>query len=96
MRHAHAYNSHLKQYRKFMSSHSSNQFTHTLKSQTAYGVVPAPLLHVGRWIMWALLAIFAIVLLLPVTALLLSWLQWNNESAQILKEISQTVLADYA
>jgi iron(III) transport system permease protein len=96
MRHAHAYNSHLKQYRKFMSSHSSNPFNHTLISQTAYGVAHAPLLHVGRWIMWALLAIFALVLLLPVTALLLSWLQWNNESAQILKEISQSVLPDYA
>ena len=46
--------------------------------------------------MWSLLAALAVVLLLPVTALMVSWLQWNTESAQILKEISQNVLPDYA
>lgn len=42
------------------------------------------------------LCLVALILMLPVLAVLASWLQWNAESAQILQEISRTVLPDYA
>ncbi|MDO8280208.1 MAG: iron ABC transporter permease [Burkholderiaceae bacterium] len=42
-----------------------------------------------------LLFLLASVLLLPVLAVLASWLQWNAVSAQILGEMSRTVLPDY-
>lgn len=42
-----------------------------------------------------LLFLLAFVLLLPVLAVLASWLQWNAVSAQILGEMSRTVLPDY-
>jgi iron(III) transport system permease protein len=49
----------------------------------------------GKFAIRALLCAFALVLLLPMLAVLASVLQWNNESAQILREMSQTVLPDY-
>ena len=42
------------------------------------------------------LCLLALVLLLPILAVLASVLQWNGESAQILREMSSTVLPDYA
>ena len=42
------------------------------------------------------LCLLAGVLLLPILAVLASTLQWNSESAQILREMSSTVLPDYA
>ena len=42
------------------------------------------------------LCLLALVLLLPILAVLASTLQWNSESAQILREMSSTVLPDYA
>ncbi|MES2972257.1 MAG: iron ABC transporter permease [Pseudomonadota bacterium] len=42
------------------------------------------------------LLLFAAVLALPVLAVLASWFQWNAQSAQILGEMSRTVLPDYA
>ena len=42
------------------------------------------------------LCLLALVLLLPILAVLASVLQWNGESAQILRELSRTVLPDYA
>jgi iron(III) transport system permease protein len=42
-----------------------------------------------------LLLLLASVLILPVLALLGSWLQWNGQSAQVLGEMSRTVLAGY-
>ncbi|MDO8456248.1 MAG: iron ABC transporter permease [Burkholderiaceae bacterium] len=54
----------------------------------------------GRGVLLFLLRVFlcllALVLLLPVLSVLASWLQWSAESAQILQEISRTVLPDYA
>mgnify|MGYP003407579012 CR=1 FL=1 len=50
----------------------------------------------GRFAARALLLVFALVLLLPILAVVASVLQWNAESAQILREMSQTVLPDYA
>ena len=50
----------------------------------------------GRFVVRALLCAFALVLLLPILAVMASVLQWNSESAQILREMSQTVLPDYA
>jgi iron(III) transport system permease protein len=49
----------------------------------------------GRFVVRALLCAFALVLLLPILAVIASVLQWNAESAQILQEMSQTVLPDY-
>ena len=51
---------------------------------------------VGRFVVRAALCAFALVLLLPILAVIASVLQWNGESAQILQEMSQTVLPDYA
>jgi iron(III) transport system permease protein len=42
-----------------------------------------------------LLLLLASVLVLPVLALLASWLQWNGQSAQVLGEMSRTVLPGY-
>ncbi len=43
-----------------------------------------------------LLIVVAMVLTLPVLAVFASWLQWDAASAQILGEMSRTVLPDYA
>jgi len=37
----------------------------------------------------------ALLVSLPVLALISSWLEWNTESAQVLSELTQTVLPDY-
>src|SRR3954471_17624106 len=42
------------------------------------------------------LLLLAGLLLLPVLAVLGSWLSWNPTSAQILREMAATVLPDYA
>jgi iron(III) transport system permease protein len=49
-----------------------------------------------RRLQQALLLLLAAVLTLPILAVFASWLQWNSESAQILREMSRTVLPDYA
>ena len=49
----------------------------------------------GRLVVRVLLIAFALVLILPILAVVASVLQWNGESAQILREMSQTVLPDY-
>ena len=43
-----------------------------------------------------LLLLLALLLALPVLTVLASWAQWNPSSAQILTEMAQTVLPDYA
>ena len=43
-----------------------------------------------------LLLLLAALLVLPVVAVLASWLQWDSLSAQILAEMARTVLPDYA
>ena len=54
----------------------------------------------GAWVarnfLRGFLCLLAVVLLLPVLSVLASVLQWNDESAQMLQEISRTVLPDYA
>jgi iron(III) transport system permease protein len=50
----------------------------------------------GSFAIRALLCVFVLVLMLPILAVLASVLQWNTESAQILQEMSRTVLPDYA
>ena len=54
----------------------------------------------GAWVarnfLRGFLCLLAVVLLLPVLSVLASVLQWNAESAQMLQEISRTVLPDYA
>jgi iron(III) transport system permease protein len=50
----------------------------------------------GQFAVRALLLVFALVLLLPILAVIASVLQLNTESVQILREMSQTVLPDYA
>ena len=50
----------------------------------------------GSFAIRALLCVFVLVLMLPILAVLASVLQWNSESAQILLEMSRTVLPDYA
>lgn len=49
-----------------------------------------------RWPAIPLLLLVAAGLVLPVLAVLGSWLQWNTASAQILSEMAQTVLPEYA
>ena len=49
-----------------------------------------------RWLTFVVLPLIAIVLTLPVLAVLGSWLQWDAQTAQILREMGQTVLPDYA
>jgi iron(III) transport system permease protein len=51
---------------------------------------------VGRFAVRALLIAFAWVLMLPILAVVSSVLQWDAESLQILQEMRQTVLPDYA
>jgi iron(III) transport system permease protein len=43
-----------------------------------------------------LFALLALILALPVLAVLGSWLQWGGASADILQEMARTVLTDYA
>jgi iron(III) transport system permease protein len=43
-----------------------------------------------------LFALLALALALPVLAVLSSWLQWSGESGSILREMTATVLPDYA
>ena len=43
-----------------------------------------------------ILLLLAAILVLPVLAVLASWLQWDAASAQILREMASTVLPDYA
>ncbi|PIT72917.1 iron ABC transporter permease [Limnohabitans sp. B9-3] len=50
----------------------------------------------GRGAALLLLPLLALLLALPVLTVLASWLQWNPASAQILLEMAQTVLPDYA
>jgi iron(III) transport system permease protein len=42
------------------------------------------------------LLLLALLLVLPVLAVVASWLQWNAESAQVLREMAATVLPGYA
>jgi iron(III) transport system permease protein len=42
-----------------------------------------------------LISLLALIISLPVLALIASWLEWNASSAQILQEMLQTVLPDY-
>ena len=42
-----------------------------------------------------LISLLALIISLPVLALIASWLEWNSSSAQILQEMLQTVLPDY-
>lgn len=44
----------------------------------------------------ASLAVVTALLLMPVLMVLASWLQWNVDSAAMLREMAQTVLPDYA
>ena len=48
-----------------------------------------------RWLQDLFLLLLAALLLLPVVAVLASWLQWNGQSAQILGEMAATVLPGY-
>ncbi|MDP3422844.1 MAG: iron ABC transporter permease [Burkholderiaceae bacterium] len=50
----------------------------------------------SRWPLLLLLGLLATVLTLPVVSLAVSWLQWNADSAQVLGEMSRTVLPEYA
>jgi iron(III) transport system permease protein len=61
-------------------------------SSTVSAGTPRPL----RFVLSLFLCLLAGVLLLPILAVLASTLQWNSESAQILREMSSTVLPDYA
>ena len=58
--------------------------------------VSGNLQRIGRFATRLVLLAFAFVLLLPILAVLTSVLQWNAESTQILREMSSTVLPDYA
>jgi iron(III) transport system permease protein len=49
-----------------------------------------------RWFHRFLLLLIAVVLCVPVLAVLGSWLQWDATTADILQEMSRTVLPDYA
>jgi iron(III) transport system permease protein len=42
-----------------------------------------------------LFSLIALIICLPVVALILSWLEWNATSSQVLQEMAQTVLPDY-
>ena len=42
-----------------------------------------------------LFSLIALIICLPVVALLLSWLEWNATSVQVMQEMAQTVLPDY-
>ena len=64
----------------------------TPAQSTVSAGTPRPL----RVLLSVFLCLLAGVLLLPILAVLASTLQWNSESAQILREMSSTVLPDYA
>ena len=65
--------------------------------QTASPIsTPRSLVVISRVLLSVFLCLLAGVLLLPILAVLASTLQWNSESAQILREMSSTVLPDYA
>ena len=49
-----------------------------------------------RLLLSGFLSLLTVILLLPILSVLASVLQWNAESAQMLQEISRTVLPDYA
>jgi iron(III) transport system permease protein len=49
-----------------------------------------------RWLHRLLLLLIALMLCVPVLAVLGSWLQWDAATADILQEMSRTVLPDYA
>ena len=55
-----------------------------------------PVRVISRVLLSVFLCLLALVLLLPILAVLASVLQWNGESAQILRAMSSTVLPDYA
>jgi len=65
---------------------------HSPDKPTVSADTPRPL----RVLLSVFLCLLAGVLLLPILAVLASTLQWNSESAQILREMSSTVLPDYA
>lgn len=44
----------------------------------------------------ALFTLMALLICMPVLALISAWFEWNDTSLQILRELSQTVLPDYA
>lgn len=48
-----------------------------------------------RWLLLALLLILALILMLPVLALLGSWLQLDEAARDVLHQMAQTVLPDY-
>jgi iron(III) transport system permease protein len=69
----------------------------TQKSFLNSNISGIPNVHrIGRFAIRAMLCVLALVLMLPILAVLASVLQWNTESAQILQEMSRTVLPDYA
>ncbi len=49
-----------------------------------------------RLFVTCVLVVLALLLALPVLTVLFSWAQWNHASAQILTEMANTVLPDYA
>ena len=49
-----------------------------------------------RWLHPFFLLLLAVVLCVPVLAVLGSWLQWDAATADILREMARTVLPDYA
>ncbi len=53
-----------------------------------------PFMHASR-IRSVLFSLIAILICLPIVALVSAWLEWNETSAQVLYELSQTVLTDY-
>ncbi len=55
-----------------------------------------PLPMRARWLQDFLLLLLATVLVLPVLAVLASWLQWDSASAGILAQMASTVLPGYA
>ena len=50
----------------------------------------------SRVVLWVLLAVLAAVLVLPVLALLASWLYWDHQARDVLMEMASTVLPGYA
>lgn len=50
----------------------------------------------SRWLFLSFLCVLAVVLTLPVLSLVASWLQWNEEVAQVMREMARTVLPGYA
>jgi iron(III) transport system permease protein len=52
-------------------------------------------LHPGRWLPQAALLLFALMLALPVLALAVSWLQFDAEAQDVLRQMLDTVLPEY-